>query len=189
VRGRAVGKPVVGAAAVAHGHVEEAVGAEVDPAAVMVELRLVDREEHGADGAGDVGIGGGDGVFGEHFGMTAARGGDAGLAGQAGARARVADEEAAVGRVLRVKRQAQQAALVVACVERDHERRDVEEGRGEERAVLDDADAPGLFNDEQAPGVVGHGLQGDRRDQAGGDGAEFERVGSGGDLRGRRGCG
>ena len=62
----------------------------------------------------------------------------------------VVDEEARVGGVVRVERQAEQAALAAA---RDPIR-DVEERRVEDRPVLDDPDPAALLDDEQAAAPV-----------------------------------
>src|SRR6185312_864599 len=118
---------------------EVAVGTERELAGVVIgELRMLDREQDGARGwVRYVRIGGRPGEALDDV-LAAAR--------IARARPRVVDVEAAVGGVLRVEGEAEEALLAAGL----HEARDVEERRGNELAVADHADAPGLLHHEEA---------------------------------------
>ena len=71
VRRRVVRQAVVRPAAVPQGDVQEPVGTESDAAAVVVELRLVHREQHRSVGVGDRGIAG-HAILGQDLGVAAA---------------------------------------------------------------------------------------------------------------------
>ena len=121
---------------VAQRHIEHAVGPECQHAAVVIGKRLGLREQHlRRRGIGAVGIGR-DPVLSDHRGAP---------------QFRVVDEEASVRGVVRVKRQAQQPALVGAGVDDAGE---VQERVRDELAVDDDANAAFLLDDEEATGAV-----------------------------------
>ena len=127
---------IVAGPAVAHGDVEESVGAELDHAAVVVGERLRDHEEHGLDAVGDARVGRRDAVLGDD-------GGTVGLP-------RVVDEESAIARELGMEGEAEQPALPAE----EHLGGDVEEddgGAGPGREHPDDAR---LLDDEQPMAAV-----------------------------------
>ena len=64
--------------------------------------------------------------------------------------ARVVGEQPAVGLEVRMEGEAQEPALAAVL----HLARDVEEVARDQLVVLDDADGPGLLDDEQAAGPV-----------------------------------
>ncbi len=120
----------------------------------MVVERLVYCQQHRLGrGVGDGGVGGD------------MEGRNAGIAGGVG----VVHDEPAVRRVARIERQAQQTLLASG----GHSAPKIEKGRPE-GAILDDPDAPALFDDEQ-PGVAGRDSESDWELEAGGDRLEGKR--------------
>ena len=149
--------------AVAEGDVEHPVPAKGDRAAVMVRKRLLDLEEDPlAPRVDDVAV--------ErhrerrHDGVPVEVG--------------VVDEDAAVGRVVRVERQAQEAALAAGA----DTVRDVEEGRLVAHAVADGLDPADLLDDEQPLAAVVGGRDIDREIEPVRDQVEPDRP-----CRARRG--
>src|SRR6185295_18003289 len=84
-------------------------------------------------------------------GAVVARDDDVAAVGVARARARVMDEELAVDDVRRMKGETEEALLAAGAHRAAIAWRDVEEGRGEDLAILDDADPSALLDHEQAP--------------------------------------
>ena len=122
---------IAAAAAVAHADVEETVGAECDPSAIMVRERLIDAEQRrGRVGEGLVRTIG-------HAVLDDLR-----VAVGVG----VVDEEAAVLRIAGMEGEAEQALLVPAA----HEVADVEEWLVRDRAVCEDEYPPRLIDHEEA---------------------------------------
>ena len=167
------GAGVVGAPAAARADVEQAtLWPKGDPPAVVVGLGLIEGEQRGAGGVGDVGIGA-DGVFGDD---RVAGAGDGG----------VVHVELAIGRVVRMERKPEQSLLAADARAADDDGVDVEEGRGQEHAVLQDADSSLLFDYEHAR-VVARGVENaDRADQAADDAGGGEGRLSLGDPGGNR---
>ena len=127
---------VAGAAAVAHAHVEPSVRPELQLAAVVIGVRLVDsQDDPGARGDGRVRVGRRRPIA--HHARVA--GG-----------VRVVHVEPPVRRVARVERHREQPLLAAP---RDLAG-DVEERLREHGAVLDDADRARLLDDEEARGVA-----------------------------------
>jgi hypothetical protein len=153
---------VAAAPAVADRHVQFIVRPERELPAVVVELRVVVRQKDAlGERIGDVGICR-DGVFRQHVEVIGRR-------GHRCDRAAVVDVELAGAGLVRdgvigVERQAEQAALVEARAGRHEVRADVEERRGQERAVLDDLDLAALVDREQPVGAVAGVDEADRRD-------------------------
>ena len=197
---------VVGAAAVTEADVEEAVGAEDEGAAVVVELRLVEAQ-HLARAAGIDGRAGIGRVryvpFGDHalaVGRRAGRQGrEVGRARRRLGRERV-DE--AVRRVARIERDAEEAALVVGAgpehAERNHARGDVEEDALRAVGQVDAPEDAGLIDDEEELRIdAGRRRRPHRRDEAGRSRRQHhllmaraddgpQRIGEPGRRRGRR---
>jgi hypothetical protein len=149
---------VAGAAAVAERDVEVAVGAEGDRTAVVVRLGLVDLEDHPLGvRVRPVGRGGPElrypaRVVPAHRRPVPERGA-------------VVDEEPPVLPELRVEREAEEPALVVAGAEVDDPVGDIEEGL----IGADDPDDAGEVRDEEPPGPVGGGRERDGHDESPGD--------------------
>jgi hypothetical protein len=154
---------VASAAAVAHRRVEEAVGAEGElPAVVVPELRVRDDDQDPLRRrVGFVGVGAHREARDHDVAVVARR--------RRGVRdGSVEDEEEAVGLVLGVEREAQQAALAagqdpVADVEEP--RACLRARRPHDRALEEEADASCLLDDEQAVRVVAGVGESDRADQ------------------------
>ena len=126
MRRRRVSKPIVRSSAIAQGKVQESVRAEGDFTGVVIELGLVDSEEdHLRSGIGDIGIGDGDGILGEDLLVATTRGTKARLSRIAGPRRAIANKEAPVSFVIRVKGQPEQSALIKEWVQRWEVSRDV----------------------------------------------------------------
>ena len=135
---------VVGVAAVAHADVEVAVRAELQLPAVVVGVRLGDRQEDGfAERVGAVTVERRH-VVPRHDGLSRTVG--------------VVHEEETVGRVGRVKRGREQTLLAAA----DDLRGDVEKRRRQDLGAVPDDDLPPLQRHEDAP-VAGVGDRGDAR--------------------------
>src|SRR4030095_9555328 len=140
----------VGAATIAHADVKEAVGTELDCAAVVIGLRLRDRKQNRAgQWIGDVRI--------ERTGQIA--GNDRGAIGLA----RVVDVELAVRCILWMKRESQQSLLTVR---RDHPAQ-IDERCGLDQTVLDESYCAGLLHDEEPLAAVVRLCNLDRRGKAG----------------------
>ena len=157
---------IVAAAAVAHADVEVAVGAEAQRAAVVIRERLRDRQDDSlrTSASARFAIAGADAIRRDHR--------------RAVAGARVVDVEPAVGRVLRMKREAQQAALAAGD---DQPPRCRGTAWRATHAVAQDADGSALLDDEEAAAAVAGMRDVDgRREPAGNDGARNRRH--------RRGC-
>src|SRR3954471_12784999 len=123
----------------------------------MVGVGLERRENHKlAVGVGNIRIG------------RNLKTGEPGVSGWVG----IMDEEPPVGSVVWIKRQAQHTLLAAVR----HLAADVEEWSYQKSAVLDDANAAGLLDNEQPGGVVGRSSEIQREAQAGGN---FEQTRSG----------
>ncbi len=166
---RAVAR-IVAAAAVARADVEQAVRAEAQRAAVVVFERLRDGQQHlRRRGIGAVRIGRARAIRRDHR--------------RAVAGARVVDEEAAVGRVERMKREAEQAALAAG----GDQAAEVEKRRRRKGAIAQDADASALLDDEETRSVGGRVDDVDGRRRAGGDQLGANRQHRRGGTCGKRG--
>ncbi len=117
-------------AAVAGCDVQVTVGAEVDRATVVVRSRLAEREDDVARGVRDV--------------VRQRRAGDGVLRDAVRVADRVVHEELAVGREVRVEREAQKAALAARSDSGDRDER-----RRKQDSVLDDLDAAGVLLDHE----------------------------------------
>ena len=146
---------VVGVAAVAHADVEVGVRSELQLAAVVVRVRLGDRQEDDrAERVGGVPVERRD-VVPRHDGLPR--------------QIRVVHEEEPVGRIGRVKRRRQQPLLAAAGDLGGH----VEEGRRQDLGAVPDDDPSGLQRHEDAS-VARIGDRGDAG-QPGGEGDQLER--------------
>ena len=145
VRVLGVAPGVAATSAIAGADIKEAIGAEAEPAAVMVGRLVVPHGQEGGEGGGGGGkpLGHGDRAL----------------------RVGVIDEEALVGGKGGMEGQTEEALFAVGA----DRGREIEEGRVLQVAISDHPDAAGLFDDEEA-GVAGGRGQEDRLVEAGGDG-------------------
>ncbi len=109
---------------------------------------------------------------------------DAGFIGCAFAWCAIADEEAAIGGIVGMESQAQQAALVVARGECDELVGDIEKRCLEQCVIVEDADGAALFDDEEAIGVIVGRCNDLGALESIGNEFEFETDGAGLDLAG-----
>jgi hypothetical protein len=168
----AVGVLVVGAALVAEGKVEVAVGAEGEFAAVVVGgLVALGKERQLGGGIGEVGIGGGNAVAREAVVQTGA-GGRRGVEGEP-------DVEKTVARVVGVEGEGQQALFAGAAADEVGEVEEDAAGRGGREGV-ENEDAAGFLDDKEAVGLAGRGDEGDGlADREGGEDALGGVIGGG----------
>jgi spermidine/putrescine transport system substrate-binding protein len=193
--GGAVEALIVGVAAVADAEVEEAVGAEGEAAAVVVEVGLVDLEEEAFRGGVDAGVVGGGGELADVAGMIPVGGAGGAAVGA------VVDVETAVFGEFRVEGEAEESAFVEALVEFRQLGAEIEEGVGAAGAAgFEDVDEADLVDDQEALRVeggdgeggdeaVGDFLEGLGGVLGGGAGGGGERGGGGWRRRRRRGWG
>lgn len=127
---------VVGAPSIPPPDVQEPVRAELDHATVVIRLGLEDDENRRFDRVGHVGVGNRRAIFGDD--------------GPAVSLAGVADEEAPIGRIRRMKGKPEQSALPP----RQHPRGDIEEDRRGCRLRLKHQDPARLFHDKQPVGAI-----------------------------------
>ena len=173
VSGVVADAPVVGVAAVAHRDIQHAVRAEIDPVAVMVELRPMDRRDDAlVVRVGDVRIVLGDPHLGDHVGVRVPQMlGDAGAAEQ---RRAVGDVEQAVVLEVRMEGHAEQALFVEELPLLDDLVLDVQEILVLQLAVgPQDLDRADLLDDEAALAAVRRREQLHRMRQARGYGLQL----------------
>lgn len=163
--GAAVEALVVGIAAIADGDVEEAIGAEGDAAAVMIEVGLIDLEEEAFGGWVDVAEVGGDDELADVAGVVPIRG-----AGGA-AESAVVREDAAVFGEAGVEGESEEPTFIETLVQSGEPGADVKEGVWATGSIgLDDMNEADLVTDEESFGVEGKEVE--RGDEAVGDFAE-----------------